>query len=117
MRTKPSAEANGANSVARLSDAEFQKLKGRWRPDGGYVMAIKSISDNGAMDAQYFNPYPIHVGNAVASRDGDVTKVFIELRDVNYPGSTYTLTYEPFERSTQGHLLPSGRTAAISGDL
>ena len=27
--------------------------------------------------------------------DGAATKVFIELRDVNYPGSTYDLTYEP----------------------
>ena len=33
-------------------------------------------------------------------------KVFLELRDVHYPGSTYTLTYEPGERSAQGRLLP-----------
>jgi len=83
--------------------SEFQKLSGRWRrPDGGYLLVINSIADNGAMDAAYFNPNPIHVGNAVASRDGNVTKLFVELRDVNYPGSTYTLTYEPSSDQLQG---------------
>ena len=100
---KPVAEANVASSAAAANNAEYQKLKGRWRrPDGGYILAINSISDAGAMDTAYFNPYPIHVGNAVASRDGDVTKVFVELRDVNYPGSTYTLTYEPSSDQLRG---------------
>ena len=98
-----SSFVNSANPAARASNTEFQKLKGRWRrADGGYIMAINSIAGSGAMDAAYFNPYPIHVGNAVASRDGDVTKVFVELRDVNYPGSTYTLTYEPSSDQLQG---------------
>lgn len=84
------------NSAATARNTEFQRLKGRWRrPDGGYIMAINNINDAGTMDAAYFNPYSIHIGNAAASRDGDVMKVFVELRDVNYPGSTYTLTYEP----------------------
>jgi hypothetical protein len=26
---------------------------------------------------------------------GDALKVFVELRDVNYPGSIYQLTYDP----------------------
>ena len=47
------------------------------------------------MAAGYFNPKSIHVAQAEASREGGVMKVFIELRDVNYPGSTYTLTYDP----------------------
>ena len=29
-------------------------------------------------------------------------KVFIELRDVNYPGSTYTLTYDPASDQLKG---------------
>jgi hypothetical protein len=101
--TRSVNEANTANPGAVRNNTEFQKLKGRWRrPDGGYVMAIGNINDTGAMDASYFNPYPIHVGNAVASRDGDVTKVFVELRDVNYPGSTYTLSYDPSSDQLQG---------------
>jgi hypothetical protein len=34
------------------------------------------------------------VARAEASRDDSAIKAFIELRDVNYPGSTYTLTYD-----------------------
>ena len=73
----------------------FQKLQGKWlRPDGGYVVEIKSAEASGRLDAAYFNPQPIHVAKAEASLDGAAVKVFIELRDVNYPGSTYTLTYD-----------------------
>ena len=75
---------------------EFQKLKGRWvRPDGGYVVEIKSVTDGGKMDAAYFNPGPIHVSQAEASLDSGAVRVFIELRDENYPGCTYTLIYDP----------------------
>ena len=78
-----------------VAKPEFQKLKGKWlRPDGGYVIEIKSVTDDGAMEAAYLNPKPIHVAKAEASLDGAAMKVFIELRDVNYPGSTYTLTYD-----------------------
>lgn len=65
-------------------------------------MAINSINEGGAIDAAYFNPYPIHVGNAVASHDGSLTKVFLELRDVNYPGSTYSLSYDPSTDQLKG---------------
>ena len=65
-------------------------------------MEVKSIAPNGSMDAAYFNPRSIHVARAEASRDGDATKVFIELRDLNYPGSTYTLTYEPVNDQFRG---------------
>lgn len=96
-------ESNPVNPAAAVSNSEVQKLQGRWqRPDGGYIMSINSIAESGAIDAAYFNPYPIHVGNAVVSRDGNVTKVFVELRDVNYPGSSYTLTYEPSTDRLQG---------------
>ena len=95
--------SSAANPTAATSNSEFQKLKGRWRrPDGGYIMEFKSIAPNGSMDAAYFNPRSIHVARAEASRDGDATKVFIELRDVNYPGSTYSLTYDPASDQLKG---------------
>jgi hypothetical protein len=79
-----------------MNTSRFKKLEGKWvRPDGGYVLQIRSIDDQGQMDASYFNPRSINVSKAVALRDGGETKVFVELRDVNYPGSTYTLTYDP----------------------
>ena len=100
---RPPAVAAGTETLAGKPlgrDAavrpEFQRLKGRWqRPDGGYIVEVRSVDDTGRMDAAYFNPRQINVSKAVALRDGGVTKVFIELRDVNYPSSTYTLAYDP----------------------
>jgi uncharacterized protein (DUF2147 family) len=100
---KALTEAGAANQTGGETRPDFQRLKGRWqRPDGGYVVEIKNIADSGAMDTAYFNPNPIHVAKAEASRDADGTKVFIELRDVNYPGSTYTLTYDPASDQLKG---------------
>jgi len=99
----PRAEANAANPTTAGSNSDLQMLKGRWqRPDGGYILEIKSIAPDGAMDAGYFNPRSIHVTKAEASRDGGAAKVFIELRDVNYPGSTYTLTYDSASDQLKG---------------
>jgi len=96
-------EVNAGSPAAVTTSPEFQKLKGQWRrPDGGYILAIKSIDDNGGIDAGYFNPDPIHVARAEASQEREATKVFIELRDVNYPGSTYTLTYDPASDQLKG---------------
>jgi hypothetical protein len=93
--------ANAAKPAA--TNPEFQKLMGSWqRPDGGYIMDIKSVASDGGMDAAYFNPKSIHIAKAEASRDGADTKVFIELRDANYPGSTYTLTYDPASDQLKG---------------
>jgi len=72
------------------------RLTGRWlRPDGGYVIEIRSAQPNGVLDASYFNPRPIHVSRAEWRREGGRLRVFIELRDTNYPGSTYDLAYLP----------------------
>jgi hypothetical protein len=95
----PGAASNGAPAA----DAGFQKLVGRWqRPDGGYVLALSSVDAGGKIVAGYFNPNSIHVARAEASRDGAALKVFVELRDVNYPGSTYTLTYDPASDQLKG---------------
>src|SRR6266481_9853625 len=81
--------------AAGAAQADFPKLNGRWqRPDGGYIIEVKSVREDGTMDAGYFNPKPIHVAKAQAARADGVVAVFIELRDLNYPGSTYTLTYD-----------------------
>lgn len=91
--TGQGTSTNAAATVATVKP-DFQKLKGKWlRPDGGYVVEIKTADDNGKLDAAYFNPTPIHVAKAEATQEGSTTKVFIELQDINYPGSTYTLTY------------------------
>jgi hypothetical protein len=74
----------------------FGPLAGRWfRLDGGYVLEIRSVDAAGKMDASYLNPRPINVAQAQATRDGSTLKVFVELQAHGYPGSTYTLTYDP----------------------
>ena len=77
-----------------FSADEFQPLLGRWqRTDGGYVIEIRSIAPGGKIKAGYFNPRPINVEQAQASKDKELIKVEMTLRDVGYPGSTYTLVY------------------------
>jgi hypothetical protein len=66
----------------------FEKLKGRWlRAEGSYIVEVRSVEPGGKMDAAYFNPRPINVAKAEALKDGDTVKVFVELRDMNYPGT------------------------------
>ena len=73
---------------------DFQPLVGRWqRTDGGYVIDIKKIAPDGKIKAGYFNPNPINVEKAQASKDKEHIKVEVKLRDVGYPGSAYTLVY------------------------
>jgi hypothetical protein len=75
---------------------ELAILIGRWvRTDARYTIIIKSVDPGGKMDATYSNPNPINVSKAEVSVEGGALKLFIELRDVGYPGSTYTLTYVP----------------------
>ena len=88
--------APAAASLATAADSAFEKLEGRWRrPDGGYVLEIRKVQGDGAMEAAYLNPRPINVSKARATKDGSTLRVFVELRAPNYPGSTYTLAYDP----------------------
>lgn len=90
--TVPAASQAGAQNRSR----DFQPLVGRWRrPDGGYVIEIRSIDATGKMDTGYFNPRSINVARATAVKDAEALKIFIELQDVGYPGATYTLAYDP----------------------
>ena len=55
---------------------------------------MRSAGADGQLEADYFNPSPIKVFQARAAQEGSSVKVSVELRDVNYPGRTYTLTYD-----------------------
>jgi hypothetical protein len=85
-----------APAPPKAAGASFDRLRGRWlRTAGGYVLEIRSVSPVGKVDAAYLNPRSIHVARAEAGRAGKVVEVLVELRDVNYPGSTYRLSYDP----------------------
>ena len=76
--------------------ADVQRLEGRWvRPDGGYILELWDIKKDGSVSAAYFNPRPINVFSAKWSRKKGKINLFVELRDVNYPGSKYNLQYDP----------------------
>lgn len=87
-----------ASTAAQSKGAEVsaERLVGRWvRPDGGYVLEIRSAKADGKLDAAYLNPRSIKVERAEWRREEGRLLVFVELRDVNYPGSTYNLRYVP----------------------
>jgi hypothetical protein len=101
----PKAAANASNEPAPAAPPKpaFEILTGRWqRPDGGYIIEVRSVEPGGRMNAAYFNPRPINVAKAEASQIDGTVSVFIELRDVNYPGSTYRLTYDSADDCLKG---------------
>jgi hypothetical protein len=96
--------------------ASFQPLVGKWlRLDGGYVLEVKQVSGEGRVEAAYKNPAPIHVAQAKAEREGDTIRLFVELRDVGYDGSTYTLNYDAERDELQGiyNQVSNGRSQRL----
>ncbi len=84
-----------ASSAASPAPQAYAALVGEWlRADGGYVLAVSGVAADGKVAASYFNPRPINVARAEAKLEGALVGLFVELRDVNYPGSTYTLAYD-----------------------
>ena len=71
-------------------------LIGDWiRTDAEYRVTISELPDDGTLKAGYFNPNSINVGKAGWIFADGVMKIYIELRDENYPGSNYNLVYYP----------------------
>lgn len=90
------AVAQVVPKAAIQTESAFSVLPGRWvRPDGGYVINIRSVDASGKVDAAYANPNPLPFSSAEATREGKVIKLFFELRAAGYNGSTYTLAYDP----------------------
>lgn len=81
-------------TLPRSSDENI--IAGSWiRTDAEYQIKISDVSDNGIMNAHYFNPRPINVSKAEWVYTEGFLRLYIELRDENYPGSNYNLTYIP----------------------
>ncbi|MFZ4826115.1 MAG: hypothetical protein ACOYLB_02055 [Phototrophicaceae bacterium] len=75
-------------------------LQGQWhRIDGDYYIVIHNIEVDGNLQAEYYNPNPINIGEARHTPDTDV---FIKLDDTNYPGSTYALNYNQEMQMLEG---------------
>lgn len=82
-------------SAPAVEKPDFTRVVGKWRrPDGGYLLEIRGVAEDGKLQAGYFNPNPIHVSQAWCKRSEDGRlAVFVELRDKGYPGATYHLQY------------------------
>jgi len=85
-----------ATSSQQKSIPDKNIVVGEWtRTDASYEIKITELLNDGTMKAGYFNPKSINVGTAMwAFADGGL-KIYIELRDENYPGSNYNLIYYP----------------------
>jgi len=93
-----------ASAIDTVCGADFQPLLGRWqRTDGGYIIEIHSINTDGKIKAGYFSPRPINVSQAQAVMYKNHIKVEVELRDVGYPESTYTLVFAPEKDTLIGY--------------
>ncbi len=69
-------------------------LIGAWvRTDAPYKIEVLSFDADGGLKATYSNPQPINVGTAKWEVYEGQLQMYVELQDVNYPGSNYTLTY------------------------
>jgi hypothetical protein len=91
----PPAGVTNVSAPAVAPPTELVKLKGRWlRPDGGYILQIEEVDATGRMGVRYFNPRPINVARAEGRVENRVAKIFVELRDEGYPGSTYSLAHD-----------------------
>jgi len=88
---------NGADTERKNKNAvDKNTLTGDWiRTDAQYLIRITKINEDGTMTAQYFNPNPINVGRANWEENYGNLRIIVEMQDVNYPGSTYTLNYLP----------------------
>ncbi len=88
---------NNEDTVSSIKkSADINLLVGDWvRTDASYVIKISKVNVDGTLEAQYFNPKPINVGDANWEDSHGNLKIIVELSDVNYPGSTYTLSYLP----------------------
>ena len=94
---KDSSEKIPPEKVSKtINKIDKNLLVGNWlRTDAGYRILISQVNNDGTIAAQYFNPNPINVGKANWEESYSSLKIRVELRDVNYPGSTYTLNYLP----------------------
>jgi hypothetical protein len=80
--------------TASLRSPDMLALQGSWlRTDAPYVIELNHAQE-GSLQAAYFNPKPINVGKTETAEQGGMVQVMIELQDVNYPGSTYVLSYD-----------------------
>jgi hypothetical protein len=90
----PALASQEQNTQESNGFSAAQKLEGRWvRLSGGYVLVLQDIKSDGSLKAFYLNPRNINVHVASWKFEDERLFLYVEMRDVNYPGSNYTLMY------------------------
>jgi hypothetical protein len=96
MTVAAASSAVAADKPQAVKKTDVESLPGYWgRTDAAYFLELKDFSMDGTLKAAYFNPRPINVSRAEWKRKDGKIGLFVELRDINYPGSSYSLTYDP----------------------
>ena len=98
------SNSESVSPAAAISEpVNVLKLVGRWlRTDSPYVIEIREVSPDGTLRAGYYNPQPINVSAAKVENKNGTLQVFVELHDTGYPGSNYTLNYNPQNDALEG---------------
>lgn len=87
-----------------------QVLAGSWvRPDGGYILQINKVEENGILQAAYLNPRSIRVASARWRFGGNRLQIRIDLNDTGYEGSYYLLQYNSDSGKLEGEYTPAGQ--------
>jgi len=110
--TSTGVEASPQEAVDSLSGVGSSKagdpmlpgrLTGRWiRSDGDYIIEIFALNGDGVANVGYFNPSPINVEKGEWAFNDGMLQMNVVLRDVNYPGSKYSLVYNPEDDTFKG---------------
>ena len=85
---------HAAEPTESAEKQDYTIIAGEWqRTDGSYLVTVSNVQTDGTATVAYFNPRPIHVEQGAITTQEGLVKLFIQLRDKGYEGSTYTLYY------------------------
>lgn len=91
----PAAETTKGSDLKPAS-IDKNVIIGNWiRTDAEYQIKISDIKNSGVIIAKYFNPRPINISRSEWVYSEGFLRIYVELRDENYPGSNYNLTFIP----------------------
>ncbi|WP_281322931.1 hypothetical protein [Flavobacterium aestivum] len=80
--------------IKQSRKADKNLIKGLWgRTEGVGEINISEVRDNGLLKATFCNPKSINIEKAVWTNSSDVLRIYILLREDNYPGSSFSLNY------------------------
>lgn len=106
-----SAQSSPIIYFGPYQQAHAGQFEGKWtRSDGTYQIVL--TSQEGQLQAEYFNPGPIHVESTEVLKAEGSLILKVVLNDAGYPGSTYELEYLPQYRVLVGRYTIPGQEPA-----